>query len=597
MSYTTILFNSSLSQNDSSATYSSGSATYYLDNYPYLWLGPGSTSRSTGKAYKSLLKLPVEELVNLANNGNTIKSLKIYLTSAGDISGQSQNGNFTAAVAVSNSSRYSRLWSDIRDNSLNYTNGIASERHSNTLYSIDITSLKDTLLSIDPTRDANLHICNTVENENGSSLPFAFMKSSHTSSYPYLEVEYGPSQIDVTKITLNSQNLDLLTNRTNGSNTNRIADTYQLTATVTPTNATNTSVYWWSENESVAKVSSSGLVTAVGNGTTDIFCRSVSNPSIEAKCSVRVRTDIQGINLSVYNLTLNIGQTYDVTGYILPTGTVYNPNVAQWLSLDSSIATVAKKNDTTGTITAVAAGSTQIEARSNYVLETGTTYWYNRVNVTVVNPSLVISETSKALICGNSFTLTATASGSDTVSWTTTNSNIATVSQGVVTTKNPGRCKIIATSSSGLTAECSILSVRINNTHFDKDEYKVFEGDNFEATLTVNIEPADATYTMEMLTSVGDSIEMGTLITNNHWSFKAPAYSMENHEGYIAARVIPDGLAAKDIPGNDIYYPSAPLIILMKNIVYYKTNGAFNPYILYYKDNGEFKQYILNLIK
>ena len=595
MSYTSILFSSTLSQNDSSATYSDSSATYYLNNYPYLWLGPGSTSRSTGKAYKSLLKLPVEELVNLANSGNDIKSLKIYFTSAGDISGQSQNGNFTAAVAVSNTSRYSRLWSEIRDNSLNYTTGIASQRHSNTLYSIDITSLKDTLLSIDPTREANLHICNTVEKENGSSLPFAFMKGSADSGYPYLEVEYGPSQIDVTGITLNAYGLDLLTNRNDGSG-GRVADTYQLTATVTPSNATDTSVYWWSENESVATVSSSGLVTVVGNGTTDIFCRSVSNPSIEASCSVRVRTDIQGINLSTYNITLNVGQTYDIIGYILPSGTVFNPNIEQWLSLDTSIATVVKKNNTTGTITAVAPGSTKIEARSDYILETGTTYWYNRANITVIQPSLTISETSKTLICGNSFTLTATASGNDTVSWTTTNSNIATVNQGTVVTKNPGRCKIIATSSSGLTAECSILSVRINNTYFDKSEYKVFEGDTFEATLNVDIEPADTTYTIEMLTSVGDLTEAGTQITNNHWSFTAPAYSTDSHEGYVAARVIPDGLTASDISGNDIYYPSAPLIILMKNIVYYKTNGAFNPYILYYRDNGEFKQYILNLI-
>lgn len=595
MSYTSILFSSTLSQNDSSASYSDSSATYYLNNYPYLWLGPGSTSRATGKAYKSLLKLPVEELVNIANSGNVIKSLKIYFTSVGDISGQAQNGNFTAAVAVSNTSRYSRIWSEIRDNSLNYTYGITSQRHSNTLYSIDITSLKDTLLSIDPTKDANLHICNTVEKENGSSLPFAFKKASDESGYPYLEVEYGPSQIDVTGITLNAYALDLLTNRNNGSG-GRVADTYQLTATVTPSNATDTSVYWWSENESVATVSSSGLVTVVGNGTTDIFCRSVSNPSVEASCSVRVRTDIQGINLSTYNITLNVGQTYDIIGYILPSGTVFNPNIEQWLSLDTSIATVVKKNNTTGTITAVAPGSTKIEARSDYILETGTTYWYNRANITVIQPSLSLSETSKTLICGNSFTLTATTSGSDTISWSTSNSNIATVSQGTVITKNPGRCKITATSSSGLTAECSILSVRINNTYLDKSEYKIFEGDTFEATLTVDIEPADATYTMEMLTSVGDLIEMGTPITNNHWSFKAPAYSKDNHEGYIAAQVIPDGLTARDIPGNDIYYPSAPLIILMKNIVYYKTNGAFNPYILYYKDNGEFKQYILNLI-
>ena len=47
-------------------------------------------------------------------------------------------------------------------------------------------------------------------------------------------------------------------------------DTYTLTSTVTPSNATNKTVTWTSSNTSVATVNSSGLVTAVSEGTATI---------------------------------------------------------------------------------------------------------------------------------------------------------------------------------------------------------------------------------------------------------------------------------------------------------------------------------------
>ena len=46
--------------------------------------------------------------------------------------------------------------------------------------------------------------------------------------------------------------------------------TYQLTATLIPSNATNKAVTWSSNTPSIATVDSTGLVTAVADGTTTI---------------------------------------------------------------------------------------------------------------------------------------------------------------------------------------------------------------------------------------------------------------------------------------------------------------------------------------
>jgi len=63
--------------------------------------------------------------------------------------------------------------------------------------------------------------------------------------------------------------------------------TEQLTATITPNDAANQNITWTSSDTSVATVSSSGLVTAVSNGTATITV-STEDGGYSATCEVRV---------------------------------------------------------------------------------------------------------------------------------------------------------------------------------------------------------------------------------------------------------------------------------------------------------------------
>jgi hypothetical protein len=70
-----------------------------------------------------------------------------------------------------------------------------------------------------------------------------------------------------------------------------IKGTKQLSATISPSNATDKSVTWSSSNSSVAKVSSSGLVTGVANGSATITAKT-SDGGYTATCAITVNTVI-----------------------------------------------------------------------------------------------------------------------------------------------------------------------------------------------------------------------------------------------------------------------------------------------------------------
>ena len=72
------------------------------------------------------------------------------------------------------------------------------------------------------------------------------------------------------------------------SSTLRLNETKTLTAFIQPSYATNRALTWESSNESVATVSSEGLVKAVAAGACVITCSAVDGSSVKAECQVTV---------------------------------------------------------------------------------------------------------------------------------------------------------------------------------------------------------------------------------------------------------------------------------------------------------------------
>ena len=150
------------------------------------------------------------------------------------------------------------------------------------------------------------------------------------------------------KVTGVSLSTDILTLEEGG--------TANLTATITPANATNQNVTWSSNAPSVATVNSSGNVTAVAPGTATITV-TTEDGTKTASCTVTVTVPVTGVTLSqsqarlYYNGTPN---TFTLAATVAP-GNATNKAVT-WTSSNSAVATV----DGNGTVTAVAPGTATI---------------------------------------------------------------------------------------------------------------------------------------------------------------------------------------------------------------------------------------------
>ena len=136
--------------------------------------------------------------------------------------------------------------------------------------------------------------------------------------------------------------------------------TETISATVTPSSATNTSVSWTSSNSSVAKVSSSGKVTGTSRGTATITATAKDGSGANATCEVEVKQYVISIALNKTSLSLLVGaeETISVTS-LLPDNT--NDKTYTWSSSNNSLATV----DQNGKITARTKGEAVIKAMAN----------------------------------------------------------------------------------------------------------------------------------------------------------------------------------------------------------------------------------------
>ncbi len=116
------------------------------------------------------------------------------------------------------------------------------------------------------------------------------------------------SPIFVSDITLNSASASVT-----------LGDTKQLSAMVTPSNATNKTVTWTSSNTSVATVSSTGLVTAKAVGKATVTCKAADGHGAYAPCAVTVLpktpTGVKAVSASYNSVKITWTAVSGATGY------------------------------------------------------------------------------------------------------------------------------------------------------------------------------------------------------------------------------------------------------------------------------------------
>ena len=143
-----------------------------------------------------------------------------------------------------------------------------------------------------------------------------------------------------------------------------VGETFQLIATVNPSNATNKNVTWLSSDSSVATVSDNGLVKGIKDGTANITVTSDNGKT--ATYAVTVKTPVTGVSLdrtAVYMLPENSKEpeeTYKRTLKATVSPSDATNKEVIWSSSDTSVATV----DSNGVVLAKKAGNATITVKT-----------------------------------------------------------------------------------------------------------------------------------------------------------------------------------------------------------------------------------------
>lgn len=175
---------------------------------------------------------------------------------------------------------------------------------------------------------------------------------------------------------------------------------------------------------------------------------------VYAPVGVTEKEEVQSITLSQNSLSFNMGDDPIDVYYTVNPSTAWDNNV-NYESSNTNVATVYGSR-----IYPVGTGNCVITARAtNGVTAT--------INVTVAestninSTSIALNKDTLSVYNGTSSTLTVTVTPpnhTDSILWKSSNTNVATVSNGVVTGKTKGVCTITAYSSANenVKAECSV---------------------------------------------------------------------------------------------------------------------------------------------
>ena len=284
---------------------------------------------------------------------------------------------------------------------------------------------------------------------------------------------------------------------TNGDN----KSTY-VTATVTPENASNKNVSWSTNNGNVASVNA-GTITAKGNG--DCTITATNSAGHNAYVTVHVSTNITSLYLNKTSLNFRIeGNTKPSEKLVATTNSGASIRESYWTSSNSGVATV----DSNGNVQSISNGTctievTKIDVNGNMKKASCT------VTVTTGVTSVSVNPTSVTITCNTSnntrqlsASIYPTTASNKSVTWTTSDSSIATVnSSGLVTAnsnKKNGSCTItVKTVDGGKTATCSVkVIVGVERVTLSASYMELIvsnEAPNLRyGTLTATVEPANA---------------------------------------------------------------------------------------------------------
>ena len=315
------------------------------------------------------------------------------------------------------------------------------------------------------------------------------------SGYPLLARR---ADTEVLKVEMDKETSEVATNYT-----------MQLTASVSPANASRPALTWSSSDLAIATVDDRGVVTGVRAGTARIVAMSDNGLTAASDVTVRDVTFAESIKLNPERLVIGEGTSHKLALTMDP------PEADEsitWTTDDATVATVDKE----GNVAAKGLGDAVVTATTERGISTTAT-------IKVVNKgkevtAIKLEKSSVELYEGNAMTLDFKLEPKDpadtTITWTSSDPSVAYVNEnGLLVAEVPGKTTLTATASSGVTAE---LKVTIKG-----------------AELTIS--PNPVTLKKDGTQKLKSKIMPSGLILDTTWSSADPAIATVDDSGTVTA--------------------------------------------------------------
>lgn len=287
----------------------------------------------------------------------------------------------------------------------------------------------------------------------------------------------------------------------------------RVAATVAPKGASRR-LNWSSSDPAVASVNSEGIVRGKTAGTCTVTCSTTDGSGVQAELAVTVLEKVQQVRIEEQPANLLLGND-PATGRKQLTLSVFPQDASirtvTWTSDKPGIATV----DENGVVTAVAAGSCVITAKTN---DPGSRASGRcTVHVLAAVTELTLDKTELSVYLGETPKIRATVgprtANDRRVKWTSSDTSVAGVNaSGVIAPRKPGTVTVICTAEDGggAQASCTVTvkahahSIKLSKTH----ESLVVggSGTGAESRIYASVEPAGAEISTVNFTSSDPSV-------------------------------------------------------------------------------------------
>ena len=246
-------------------------------------------------------------------------------------------------------------------------------------------------------------------------------------------------------------------------------ETATLTATVTPSYATNKTLRWETGDASVATVSQSGVVTARGAGTTCICAYSQDGTNKSSCCEVSVNVPVESVTINTSSLLMRVGEYDYLYAEVCPTDAVNK--LIRWTSSNTSVVWV---NEATGRVEARGVGSATIYAtaqdgtgvKGSCAIQVEPPIPVQGIDICCETVTMNVGETTKL-----SYDIYPSDATNKSVVCCSSNPNVAEIdaSTGRITAKLAGTTTITVTTNDGNYVGSCLLTVIIDTVTIQKD--------------------------------------------------------------------------------------------------------------------------------